>query len=208
MVNGAPWQEVVTWYDSDSNSKHFMVETDGNDTTSVVFGDGFFGMVPPAGAAISVSYLVTLGGKGNVRKGSLTKLEGSLSVGGQVVPVTVTNVDQATGGADRESAARARKLAPASLRSVWKLVTKEDYESEILENFPSVEAVEVLDANDCENILYLRVYLLIHPVGGGSLSALLRDQIHAFVEERKVLTTEVAIYDQSTVPEGLFGGAV
>lgn len=200
LVNGAAWDQVATWYDSGVASEHFQVETDHEGKTRVVFGDGFFGKVPPSGASISVSYLVTLGAKGNVRLGVVTKREGILLQGGQPVNLRVTNTTQATGGTDRESIATARKLAPASLRSVWKLVTAPDYENAVAEHFPSLDSVKVLTCEECRNIPYLQVVVLVKPTGGGPLASGLASQLRAFIEARKVRGTEVLLFDETTVP--------
>ena len=61
-----------------------------------------------------------------------------------------------------ESIATARKLAPASLRSVWKLVTAPDYETSLAEHFPSVDSVTVLTCEECRNIPYLQVVVLVN----------------------------------------------
>jgi hypothetical protein len=128
----------------------------------------------------------------------------------------VTNTIPATGGATRESIDFARAQAPAELRTLWKAVTKEDYQA-LAVGFPGVAKARVLDTNDCAGIpacaasllkpaappitggaagrRYYNVHIAIAPEGGGIASPLLKQELTAFLEARKVITVEFELYD-------------
>jgi hypothetical protein len=188
------WSEVGHFQDSASDSLHFMTDTDALDITTVIFGDGQNGSVPPQGAEITVSYLETLGEKGNLAPGRITQLLTPVYSDGVQVPLFVTNPAPATGGTSRETIEHARRQAPAELRTLWKAVTLEDYKI-LAEGFPGVAKAQVLDTNDCKNIRYYQVNMAVAPDGGGPPSMLLKQDLLAFLESRKVITVEINLFD-------------
>lgn len=193
-IQDGEWTEVLHFQESDSDARHFQTDTDGLDHVRIFFGDGLRGGVPPAGSEISVEYLETLGAGGNLGSDLISELLSPVYQGGEQVSLTVTNPVPATGGADRESLEHARKQAPAEVRSLWKAVTKDDYQA-LAEGFPGVAKAQVLDVNDCKNIRYYQVNLAVAPDGGGPPSALLKQDLSAFLESRKVITIEINLFD-------------
>ncbi len=194
LINEQAWREVSHFQESGGEDEHFEVETDGLDRTRILFGDGVRGAAPPAGAAIRVSYLETLGAGGNLGTGVVTQLNSPIESGGEAVVVSVTNPVPATGGADRESLEDARRQAPAEIRSLWKALTKDDYQA-LAEGYPGVAKAQVLDVNDCGDLRYYQVNLAIAPRGGGPPSALLKQDLAAYLESRKVITIEINLFE-------------
>ncbi len=193
-IGGAGWEETYFFLESGPDSRHFQVETDGLDVTSVVFGDGIHGAVPTAGDAVTVEYLETLGSKGNLGRNLVTDVMTPIYHDDAMVQLGVNNVIPATNGADRETHEHAKLQAPAELRSLWKAVTKADYKA-LAEGFPGVAKAQVLDANDCVNIRYYQVNMAVAPDGGGLPSPLLKQELAEFIESRKVITIEVNLFD-------------
>ena len=188
------WSEVCHFQDSATDSLHFITDTDALNIATIIFGDGQNGAVPPQGAVIAVSYLTTLGEKGNLAPGRITQILTPVYSDGIQVSLSVTNPVPATGGASRETIEHARRQAPAELRTLWKAVTLEDYKA-LAEGFPGVAKAQVLDTNDCQNIRYYNVRLAIAPDGGGLPTALLKRDLADFLERRKVITVEVNLFD-------------
>ena len=193
-IDEQAWREVHHFQESGSEDPHFQVETDGLDRTRMFFGDGVRGAAPPADAAIRVEYLETLGAEGNLGTGVVTQLNSPIESGGEAVVVSVTNPVPATGGAEGESVEHARRQAPAEVRSLWKALTKDDYKA-LVEGYPGVAKAQVLDVNDCGDMRYYQVNLAVAPQGGGPPSALLKRDLAAFLESRKVVTLEINLYD-------------
>ena len=198
-VGELEWQEIHHFQESGGQDEHFLAETDGLDRTRILFGDGVRGAVPAANAAISVEYLETQGAKGNLGVGVVTELTNTLYQDGELVAVTVTNPVPATGGTDRESLDHARRQAPAEVRTVWKALTKDDYKA-LAEGYPGVAKAHVLDANDGADIRYYQVNLAVAPQGGGPPSALLKRDLAAFLESRKVITIEINLFEPVYMP--------
>ena len=196
IVDGVPWEEVTSFHESRRDSLHFLAETDGNDVTTVTFGDGVSGSKPATGDRVVVDYLETLASEGNIGARLITDLVTPLYHDGQLVTVHVTNPRPATGGAEAETIDFARYQAPAELRTSWRAVTKEDYKT-LVEGYPGVAKAQILDTNDCLNIRYYTVNIAVAPNGGGLPSALLKKDLADYLESRRVITTQVNLYDPS-----------
>ena len=152
-VQQQTWSEVAHFQDSGRDDGHFQVDTDGLDRTRVFFGDGVRGALPAAGAPIRVEFLETLGAAGNLQAHLVTSMLSPIRHQGEPVPLSVTNPVPATGGSERERLEHARRQAPAEVRSLWRALTKDDYQA-LAEGYPGVAKAQVLDVTDCGNIRY------------------------------------------------------
>lgn len=131
-VDGALWEEVESLIASGPADLHYTTSVDENDVTTVAFGTGARGSVPPPGGRIQARYRIGLGAAGNVVPDSLTVFVTA------VPEVTaVSNPFAAEGGADRESIEEAKISGPGSVIAQERAVTLEDYEL-LAEGFPGV----------------------------------------------------------------------
>ena len=201
-IDGLKWTEVRTFYESAASDKHYLVETDALDVTTIIMGDGTHGHLPPAGQSVIVKFLETKGADGNLGKGLVNTLLDTIEAGGDPVALSVTNIQPATDGGPREPLDHARRQAPAEIATLWRAVTKADYVA-LTEGFPGVAKAQVLDVNDCLNLGYYHVCVVIAPDGGGPPSQPLKDQVLAFLNERKVLTVTVHVKDPVFIPVGV-----
>lgn len=94
----------TTWYDYD-----------GDEGTTIRFGDGTFGTSPPPGTQFQVTYRVGGGSAGNVPADTIV----NVAPGQQQGPIVTacTNPFPATGGADAETIAQVRSRAPQLFRA-------------------------------------------------------------------------------------------
>jgi len=200
-IAGVVWQTVDHFADSGPTDRHIRLDRDGLDQTTLRFGDGKAGAIPGAGQTITVSYLVTGGPMGNLAPDRITELPTPIMINGQPVTVAVTNPIPATGGADAETMEHARMVAPATVRSTWKAVTKADYLA-LCEAFPGVAKAQILDLNDDTTLRVYTVRIIIAPEGGGLASPSLKAALLSFLEERRLVTVEVTLDDPiyRTVP--------
>jgi len=194
VINGDVWSEALHFQDSGAESLDFIVDTDGLDVTAIGFGDGLHGILPGDGETIDVSWLETLGADGNLAPDLVRDILSTINFDGTPARIAVTNTLPATGGASRENIDFARAQAPAELRTLWKAVTKEDYET-LAVGFPGVAKARVLDANDCMGMRYFNVHIAIAPEGGGLASPLLKRELADFLEARKVITVEFELFN-------------
>lgn len=109
----------------------------GEGKLRITFGDGTSGKIPDD--TVTVLYRTTSGVAGNAPIGSIRgNIQAELIGGAGVVSILYENSDTpATGGADRESIEELRVNIPAFIRSVDKILTLLDYDS----NVPRVPGV-------------------------------------------------------------------
>lgn len=119
--------EVDSFLDSRPNDRHFVVAVDQNDRATVRFGNGVSGAAPSG--TVSVTYKTGGGSAGNVDTGRIVVIEGAFKdAHGAAVQVSASNPAPASGGADRQTIASAKLLAPESLRALTRTVAREDFE--------------------------------------------------------------------------------
>ncbi len=199
-VGGVSWEEVQHFADSDSNDIHYRVDTDGLDVVSIVFGDGTCGMLPNEGRLVEVTYISTQGASGNIAPHRVNTVASAVRApDGRTVGLAVDNFLAATGGADKETLEHARLVAPSTVRSTWKAVTREDYRSLCLA-FPGVAKARIIDVNDDVSLRIYSVRVCIAPEGGGLPSDLLKSSLWEYLEARRLLTIDAGIVDPVYVP--------
>jgi Baseplate J-like protein len=175
------WLRRPTLLNSLSDDPHFVARVDDQDRAQVIFGDGTYGRVPPAGSTIRVSYQVGGGRQGNVAAGTVTVVRSGVSV-----PAAVTNPQPASGGADRESVEDARRHAPAEFRSLQRAVTKEDIAA-LAETFPGVARAVAVPAG------WNYVDVFVVSTGGLGLTDVLRAQLLRYFDTRRMVTTLINV---------------
>lgn len=147
-----------------------QLETREDDTTTVRFGDGINGKIPPIGETVTASYK-TGGGLGvNFPKGTLTRM-----VSGLTGVLEVTNITAAEGGGPKQSIQSAKRLFPLTIKSNERCVTLEDYASTtagFINGVLKARAVAGLFQAGGNPIL-----LYVVPNGGGSVPASLSNLI-------------------------------
>ncbi|MCK4764134.1 MAG: baseplate J/gp47 family protein [Candidatus Aminicenantes bacterium] len=183
---GEEWRLQSTLAFSREGDKDFIVEIDENDRAVVIFGDGVFGAVPPAGTIIKATYRVGGGTRGNVKAGAIdTILE---APGLTLLGAKVTNPVKAVGGTDRESIEHAVKQAPALYRTQGRAVTAEDYKTLALD-FAGVAKARPEKGNWNSVILY------IAPKGGGMINDILKKDLMVYFADKCPMTSEIEIRD-------------
>jgi predicted phage baseplate assembly protein len=97
-----------------------------SETSSLVFGDGNQGRIPPTGAQIRVTYEATLGKAGNQPAGLQLSLAPPSTLSDQVD--TLSSPLPATSGEDAETLADAAGRTVAELQAPTRAITSADYE--------------------------------------------------------------------------------
>jgi hypothetical protein len=129
-TEGVYAEEDNIYFASGATDKVFQVTTNDSFMASVLFGDGTVGMSPSVGDEYSISYRVGGGTRGNIAESYINTSIGGVAKGSgspQSVSLNVQNTSLATGGADAESIAKAKRYAPLTFRSQDRLVTLPDY---------------------------------------------------------------------------------
>ena len=123
-VNGVPWHEVDTFAGHDADERVYVTATDNDGHVRVTFGDGIHGARLPTGTEnVRATYRVGADSSGNIPGGRVGQLTARpLGVSG------VGNPLPATGGADPDGPAEARRDIPVAVSAVDRLVSVPDYE--------------------------------------------------------------------------------
>jgi len=183
----------------DSEAAICIVDYENEDTMKVYFGDGKIGKIPRSGEEIRIEYIRNDGEDGNTGKNTIVSILDTLTtdISGVVqTDITVTNIKEASGGANRESLESIRRSAPLDIRSLKRMVTNQDYKT-LISRIPGVQKVQVLDVynpgNEVVPFRLAKVYVI--PTGGGQISNTLRKRIENEIDDRKVLGTVRVISD-------------
>ena len=132
-VNGVAWTEVPTLLGAAPNAQVFVARTDDEQVTTVSFGDGSTGAMPPTGISnIHARYRRGQGTSGNLGDAAIRQLIDSVP-GLQ----SVTNPVASGGGADPAGIDDIRLGTPASLSTFGRAVSLQDYAALALQ-FPSI----------------------------------------------------------------------
>lgn len=122
-VNDIRWPERETLLALGSRDRGYQTKTDDEGVTSIIFGDGKRGALPPSGIEnVTAVYRAGIGNGGNVKVGQISTLS--------VRPLgvkEVINPIRASGGADPESRDQARERVPLAVQALDRLVSVEDY---------------------------------------------------------------------------------
>ncbi len=124
-VNGMAWREVPSFLSQSGEVRCYTLRHDDEGNAFIQFGDGQQGARLPTGREnVTARYRSGIGLEGQVAAGSLTQLpQRPLGVKG------VTNPLEATGAADPETLAQARRNAPLTVLSLDRIVSLKDYEN-------------------------------------------------------------------------------
>jgi hypothetical protein len=122
-VNEALWHEADALSGLGPTDRRFVTQTDDEDRTTVIFGNGRQGARLPTGTEnVKAQYRTGIGRTGNVKAGQITLLaDRPLGVKEVITPL------RASGGADRENRDQSRKHAPLAVTALDRLVSVRDY---------------------------------------------------------------------------------
>jgi len=118
---GVRWTLVADFALSGPDDRHFRTVTTADASTTVVFGDGRTGAVPPAGAAIEAAYRIGRGTVGNIGVGRLSRVK-------RAHPLVdhVKNLTEISGGTEPPTTAEVRTQATRYIRTFDRAVSVAD----------------------------------------------------------------------------------
>ena len=152
-VNNLLWDEAASLYGLAPNDQDYIIRIDNDGKATVIFGDGLKGGRLPTGLNnVTAVYRSGIGLDGQVDAGSLTLLSTRpLGVRG------VTNPLAASGAADPEKMEKARGNAPLTVRTLDRIVSRDDYE-DFARAFAGIGKAQAIDLwNNGNHIVHLTV---------------------------------------------------
>lgn len=122
-VNDVLWHEKETLAGLELNDRNYITQTDNDDITSPIFGDGKQGARLPTGVEnVKAKYRIGIGKVGNVKAEQI-----SLLATQPLGVKSVINPLRASGGGNRESQDQARRNTPLAVKALDRLVSVQDY---------------------------------------------------------------------------------
>ena len=174
-------------------TKAFFLQEATNGFYQIYFGDGILGQALTDGNVVSVSYIITSGTAATDANNFvlMDTIAGFSSS-------TITPVQAATQGAERETIESIKYTAPKSYAAQGRAVTKEDYIFLIQNNagiFP-IDAVNVWGGEENDPPVYGVVFVAIKPSGGYLLTPSQKSIIEEeIIKPISVLTVQPRIID-------------
>lgn len=186
------WYEVVSLVGL-TDQNNYKTSADEIDFTTITFGDGRNGRIPPTNCEIYCTYRVGGGEYTNIGANLITKNAGNL-----VEIISVTNVIPATGGSDRESIESAKANAILNIKNTEKLVSVEDHENApkiyLANHVPGKIRTKVLNTGNS-----IDIYVAVNNQNR-KLSNNLKQSLLSYLDERKMIGTIINILDPYVVP--------
>lgn len=202
-LNYAEYSYAPNLFDLTSSSNSYFIQATDDNKYEVFFGDGIFGNKPADGSVVAVTYRIS---SGEVPTGNYTFTldddlatfnEGNYGEGG----VTVTTVNNPSGGSVEESIESIRFNAPRHFQTQERAITNDDYRILILNNFPEVKAVNVYGGENInETVEFGKVFVIPSTFAGTTLPEFRKSDIIEFLNKRSALGIEAVIRD----PEYLY----
>lgn len=154
------WFRSDTILDVTDTTETYFLQIGLNRYYEIEFGDNVIGKRPDDGNIISIQYLRSKGQNANgVGAGDAVGSRVFSHTGDDgTFEVVVSTV--ATGGAEREQSSFSKKIGPRSFQSQNRLVTSEDYRTEILKRFQQLKSVLVYGGEDADPPQYGKVFVV------------------------------------------------
>jgi hypothetical protein len=176
-------------------SKVFYLEPYFDDKYSVYFGRNLYGEQPRRDIDIKIQYRVCSGPEAN----------GARSFSTSFLPnVTVTTVEPASGGAERETLSSIKFLAPKSLQVQERAITATDYEILLRQRFPEIRSVSAYGGDELDPPQFGRVAISVNLQGEGFLSDTSKNSYIRYLTDKTPVTIEPIFID----PEFIYVEAV
>ena len=193
--------EIYSLYNNilqvDSTSKLFLIQEIEDEQYEILFGDGIIGKKPPAGAIITVTYIVTNGRLGNgarnfsfvgiLRDDTDTTVTSGISV--------LTTTQKSENGDGIEDVSSIKYLAPRIYSSQYRAVTANDYTGIIPFVYPNVESVTAYGGEELDPPEYGKVFISIKPKNGSFLSQITKDDISRQLKQYSIAGIKPEIID-------------
>lgn len=183
-----------------TTTKVYNVQETPNGFYELIFGNDT-GTIPEAGNKIVVTYLKSNGSESN--GGSSFSTSNKIDVGGTDQSLTVTTVSNSAGGAAAQSLQSIKTLAPLMYASQQRLVTADDYRTQILAKYPAtVRDVNAYGGEDASPPEYGVVYVSLKffdEISDESKTTVKDDIIANLTNNLSILSIDTEFIDPTTV---------
>lgn len=164
--------------------KVFYLEPYFDNRYNIYFGNNVFGLQPSEFEDVKVRYRITSGPEANGANKFTTSFLPN-------VQITVTTVQAAAGGAERETIDSIKTNAPKALQIQDRAITTNDYEILLKQEFPEISAVAAYGGDELEPPQFGKVAISVYLNDNAQLiSQTLANSYIDFLKNRTPLTIE------------------
>ena len=200
-VDGQRWEQVPFFTDSQPR-REYRIEYTSDYSVFIIFGNNRAGLIPPAGAVITVTYRVGGGTNGNIVT-NFANVEILIPIEGQdfSVLVSLSNYTRGEFGYNGDTVEDIRRKLPNYNRTQDRAVTGGDYKT-LCDNFVTPyngimgKSIAALRHNGCAaNIV--DIYVLVKEGDSGLIlaSSQFKAELIDFINTKKMLTDFICIKD-------------
>ena len=184
-----------------TTSPVFYLQENRGEKYDIYFGNNVIGKALTNGNIVSMTYLITNGTAANKANNFVATGTLADSLTNSQTNFTIDPVNEASGGAERESVDEIKFGAPLQFTTQNRLVTYKDYESFIKKNYPAVDSISVWGGEDETPPTYGRVYIALKPRQNYYFSDTEKQRIiDEIITPKAVVTVQTIIRD----PEYLY----
>lgn len=164
--------------------KVFYLEPYFDNRYNIYFGGNIFGLQPSAFEDVKVRYRICSADEPNGANAFTTSFLPN-------VQITVTTVQAAAGGAERETIESIKTNAPKALQIQDRAITTSDYETLLKQEFPEISAVSAYGGDELEPPQFGKVAISVYLNDNAQLiSQTLANSYIEFLRNRTPLTIE------------------
>ena len=160
--------------------KVFYLEPHFNDRYAIVFGRNVYGFQPEPDEKLQIQYRVCNEDEPNGASKFATTFKNS----------SVTTIENASGGAKKETLESIRFFAPRSIQIQERAVTARDYEILLKQRFSEIQAVSVYGGEDLEPPQFGKVAISVVLDGNRDLSDSKKNDFKRYLDDKTPLTIE------------------
>ena len=179
-----------------ANSTVYFIEENEKQTYTVYFGDNVIGKRPKDGNVLICTYLNNDAAITN----NISRFVSTSGISGYTDNIIVTTTTGSYGGIDKESIEQVRFRAPYFYTTQNRAVTINDYETLLLKEYNTIDAVSVWGGEDNDPVVYGKVFISLKTNGNYQLTNLEKEQIKDnLIRNKNVLTVTPEIVDPDYV---------
>lgn len=175
-----------------ANSKVYFLEENENEEYTFYFGDDVIGKKPRNGNIIICTFLDNVGGiSNNINSFTFVQPVGTFSDN-----IITSSTVSSYGGTEKETVEQVRFRAPYFYSTQNRAVTKNDYETLILKDFNTIDAVAVWGGEENDPVVYGKVFISLKTKQNYELTNFEKERIKdELIRSRNVLTITPEIVD-------------
>jgi hypothetical protein len=185
--------------DIDNLSRVYWIDEVDDKLYKITFGDGIFGYKPATGAIVNVRYIISNGPAANGSRGNNNFAYVANTYDGEgnriITDPIITNTPILEGGSDIESVSSIKFRSVRGYAAQNRAVTAGDYEYIVRNIYPAADDVYVYGGETLNPPQYGKIFIVVKPFRGNTISNRLKNEIAFKLREYKVASTDIEFVD-------------